>query len=199
MTDPAGNRFMQAFQREFGLVVIEARRRAKRFCIVTGGAVFRKRALVKIIVTAETGPVHAQESAGTFPDLRVTDIFRGMAAAAVDPGMLPFQTVAGLAVIEGILIESRHIEFATMVIAMAIGTGSIPHFRGGMQAPARSHQGLDLLMTGKAFAVRDLVPDVVAFCTITDTFQMSMRLGQWTGRDLRIHRHEGYKQNTDPK
>jgi hypothetical protein len=93
------------------------------------------------------------------------------------------------------LLKPNHPEFAPVMVAVTTNAGRLPYFLMGMVTTSLVDQGLNKSMTIKAFLIRNLFAQCVAFCTVGDTFEMLVRLSQVAGRYLRHqhHRHQQHK------
>jgi hypothetical protein len=95
--------------------------------------------------------------------------------------------------VKGVFIEADHVEVAAMVLAMAFGTFLPAHGGGRMITLLLSNAARYFFMAGQALLIRDFFAQGMALSAIADPFQIGMRLGQGSGRELCLKTGKGAK------
>lgn len=87
--------------------------------VVALRAFARHGALVEIIVARETRLLQPEEGQRSFLQFTIGDVVRHMALPTIHRLVATFQFIPGKRMIEGLLIESDHLELPTVVLAVA--------------------------------------------------------------------------------
>ena len=157
--------------------------------IVAGLALGAEASLVKILMTGCAGLGDADESPVEIfhldqPPFIGGDVLRRMALLTLDPGVLSFQHVARLFMIEGLGFELRNREVDAIVVGVALGAflaGAGRETVGEMQTLVSRQPRCDLGMTFQAFEGSFSARQLVACDTARRAFKIFMRTSERAG------------------
>ena len=92
-----------------------------------------------------------------------------------------------------ILIKPHHVKLPPVMLAMAVKTIFTGHLPIGVITSLFLLEGLDFLMAIQTFLVRDFISQIMAKGTISDSFQLRVRLRQRPGGKLSETQGDGKK------
>ncbi len=122
-------------------------------------------------MAGNTGLVQAHEGLRPGTQLPVLDVLGSMALTTIHGLMSTRERITGERMIEGLLIETHHLELPSMVFAVAARAILPSHILAGMVALLSRDERTQFLVALKALGVRHLVPQVVALRAIAHPFQ----------------------------
>lgn len=163
-------------------------------CVVAGLAFASELSLMKILVAAKAVGWKSQKA---LPGIFVLDqllhlhahVWCGVALPAADRRVLPFQSVAGLVVVEFFLRGLPANELEALSVVLRVAAGAIPvgivflHHRG-VESLVLGEPLVDLRVAVQAFQ-RAAGPQPMATRTLRQTGNGLMRFGKRAGGDLR--------------
>lgn len=94
------------------------------------------------------------------------------------------QFIAGELVLKFIFIEPNEVERPSVVFVVATGTGFAFYLFGNVKPFVLNHPAFELLVAIEAFIVGHFLTQHMAFGTVGDTFQFSVRFRQVARRKL---------------
>ena len=103
-----------------------------------------------------------------------------MAIAAIDGFVRTFQSVTGKTVIEGLFIETHHLELPTMVFTVALETVLPFHLLARMEPLVLADQGLHFLVAFQALRIGHLVAKIMALGAVAHALPLRVRIGKVT-------------------
>lgn len=144
-------------------------------------------------MTTKTCIVKAQVSIPILLQFGILDEIGLVTRTAINTGMSPRKRVSRQLVIKGFFLEPDERKISPVMVTVARCTLLALYTRAGMISPLLSEQLADFLVTSQAFVIGNLFAKDVTLGAISDAFQMSMGLRQWSGRQLRPSRPDETK------
>lgn len=176
--------FVLSDQGVIRVVVVKFFRWRKCLGRMTGCTVIPQSLLVVIIVAINASRTESEESFLSFFQFPVADEIRDVALPTINFGVGPVQIIARQPVVEPVLVEPYHIELSAVVVAVAFGASFFSHFPRIMVPCSLIEPVLDFSVAIEAFFIGNFLSEHMALRAIGNAFEMCMRLGQVSGREL---------------
>lgn len=135
-------------------------------------------------MTRRTLPAQPQEGILPLFQLRVIDKVGNVALAAIYFTVRPRQFITRQVVVEVFFIEPHHVEFSSVVFAVAFGAVFTSGLPGSVVARLPIDEALYFFVAIQAFIIGDFLSQRMALRTIGYPFQAGMRVGQRPGGQL---------------
>ena len=194
---------MLSDQRKGRLTVIEAARRTPPLRRVASRTCLAELPSMHILVTVRAFLSQSEvrsvlHAFGVLTDCAVLDQRRSVATATHDGSMLPFEVEPGALMVKPAGVKPHESELPAMMFLVAFD--ALPACIAAVKSFTTAHTHRDIIMTRQTSRIVYPAAYGVTLSTVFDAFQMCMRRGEGSGRDLCAEglRHEQPRKKQHP-